>query len=201
MLADVGIVLAGYLVGSIPSGYWLVRLARADDIRRYGSGNIGASNVWRSFGRRLGIAVALADGLKGFVPVAVALGVAGDWVAVLTGAAAMAGHARPLWLRLQKGGKMVATAGGVSLALAPVPALLCIVVWVVVCVLTRYASLASLAAALALPALCVAFGEPLATIVFALAASAAVFVLHRHNMVRLLHGTESRLSLSRAARV
>jgi acyl phosphate:glycerol-3-phosphate acyltransferase len=201
MLGDASVVLVGYLVGSIPSGYWLVRLVRGEDIRRYGSGNIGASNVWRSFGRRLGAAVALMDVLKGFVPVVVALAVAGDWVAVLTGAAAMAGHARPLWLGLRKGGKMVATAGGVSLALAPVPALLCVVVWVLVCALTRYASLASLASAVALPALCVAFGEPLPTVVFALAASGAVIVLHRHNIARLIRGTESRLTLSRAARV
>ena len=201
MLTDVGVVVLGYLVGSIPTGYWLVRLTRGEDVRRHGSGNIGATNVWRSFGRRLGITVALLDALKGFVPVVIALSITSDWVAVLTGAAAMVGHARPLWLGLRKGGKMVATAGGVSLALVPVPALLCLLIWVVVCVATRYASAASLATAVALPILCIAFGEPLPTVVFILVAAAAVIVLHRHNIVRLLHGTESRLTFSRAARV
>jgi glycerol-3-phosphate acyltransferase PlsY len=200
MLADAAVILLGYLVGSIPTGYWLVRVVRHEDVRKHGSGNIGASNVWRVFGRRLGITVALHDVLKGFVPVAIALSMTSDWVAVLTGAAAMAGHARPLWLGLGKGGKMVATAGGVSLALAPIPGLLCLVVWVVVCLTTRYASVASLATAVALPILCVAFGEPLPTVVFTLVAAAAVIVLHRHNIVRLAHGTESRLRLSRAAR-
>ena len=87
--------------------------------------------MWRVYGRWLGVPVALLDVAKGFVPALVGLKVGGEWVGVLAGAAAMLGHARPVWLGFTKGGKMVATAGGVSLALALVPALLCVVVWVV----------------------------------------------------------------------
>ena len=122
MTADVLIVLGGYLLGSIPFGYVLPRLLRGEDVRRHGSGNVGASNVWRAYGPSLGVPVALLDVAKGLVPALVGLRVGGDWVGVLAGAAAMVGHARPVFLRFSKGGKMVATAGGVALALAPLAA-------------------------------------------------------------------------------
>src|SRR4029078_5552667 len=117
--ADVLIVLGGYLLGSIPFGYVLPRLLRGEDVRRHGSGNVGASNVWRAYGPSLGVPVALLGVAKRFVPALVGLEVGGDWVGVLAGAAAMVGHARPVFLRFSKGGKMVATAAGVALLLAP----------------------------------------------------------------------------------
>ena len=92
------IVVGGYLLGSIPFGYVLPRLVRGEDVRGLGSGNVGASNVWRVYGRSLGIPVALLDVAKGFVPAFVGLEVGGDWVGVLAGAAAMVGHARPVFL-------------------------------------------------------------------------------------------------------
>ena len=152
MLADALLVLAGYLVGSIPSGIVVVRLARGEDIRTQGSGNIGASNVWRTYGKSLGIPVAVLDVLKGFVPALAGFLLGGDWVGVLAGAAAMLGHARPVYLGFRKGGKMVATAGGVTLALAPLAALCCLAVWLVTFAVLRYASLASIVTAAALPA-------------------------------------------------
>ncbi len=194
MLADALIVAGGYLIGSIPFGLLLPWLFRREDIRSHGSGNIGASNVFRVYGRWLGVPVALLDIAKGLVPALVGLKVGGEWVGVLAGAAAMLGHARPVWLGFTKGGKMVATAGGVSLALALVPALLCVVVWVVTFALCRYASVASIVTAFALPALCLAFGEPWPTVIFATAAGAAVILLHRQNIRRLLNGTEARFS-------
>jgi glycerol-3-phosphate acyltransferase PlsY len=194
VLADALIVAGGYLIGSIPFGLLLPWLFRRDDIRGHGSGNIGASNVFRVYGRWLGVPVALLDIAKGLVPALIGLEVGGEWVGVLAGAAAMLGHARPVWLGLSKGGKMVATAGGVSLALALVPALLCVVVWLVTFALSRYASVASIVTAFALPALCVAFGEPWPTVIFAATAAAAVILLHRQNIRRLLNGTESRFS-------
>ncbi|RDI76183.1 Tacyl-phosphate glycerol 3-phosphate acyltransferase [Gaiella occulta] len=197
MVTDAVIVVVGYLVGSIPFGVVVVRLARGEDIRAHGSGNIGASNVWRTYGRSLGIPVALLDVVKGLVPALVGLEVGGEWVGVLAGAAAMAGHARPVWLRFAKGGKMVATAGGVSFALAPVAAALCLLVWVATFALFRYASLASLVTAVALPALSLLLGEPWPTVALALAACAGVIVLHRENIRRLLDGSESRFSRSR----
>jgi glycerol-3-phosphate acyltransferase PlsY len=197
-MTELLLAAGGYLVGSIPFGYWLVLLVKGEDIRRQGSGNIGATNVWRTYGRSLGIPVALLDVAKGFVPALVGLAVGGEWAGVLAGAAAMLGHARPVFLRFQKGGKTVATAGGVSFALAPLAALCCLGIWVVAFLLTRYASVASLLTATALPLLCLAFGEPWPTVAFAAAAALAVFFLHRHNIRRLLSGTESRFRFSRA---
>jgi glycerol-3-phosphate acyltransferase PlsY len=200
MIEGLLLALAGYVVGSLPFGYWLPRLVRGDDIRVRGSGNIGASNVFRVYGRSLGIPVAVLDVLKGFVPTLLALQVAGEWAGVATGAAAMLGHARPLFLSFRKGGKMVATAGGVSFALAPAAAAVCLAVWLATFLVTRYASVASLATAVALPLLCFAFGEPWPTVAFAAIACAAVLVMHRQNVRRLVSGTESRFELRRSGR-
>ena len=196
MLENALIIAGGYLVGSIPFGVVVVRLLRGEDIRQQGSGNIGASNVWRTYGRWLGVPVALLDVAKGFVPAFVGLKVGGEWVGVLAGSAAMLGHARPIWLGFRKGGKMVATGGGVTLALAPLAAAIGLLIWLAMFVLFRYASLASLVTAVAVPVLCVVFGEPWPTVIFATVAGLAVIVLHRQNIGRLLHGTESRFSRS-----
>jgi acyl phosphate:glycerol-3-phosphate acyltransferase len=117
---------------------------------------------------------------------------------VLAGGAAMLGHWRPLFLRFQKGGKTVATGGGTFLGAAPVLGLLGVVVWVVVFLLSRYASLASIVAALSLPILAVALGEPWPIIVFGAIAAVGVVLLHRPNIARLRAGTESRFRLRRA---
>ena len=194
MLENGLIIAGGYLVGSIPFGVVVVRLLRGEDIRKQGSGNIGASNVWRSYGRWLGVPVALLDVAKGFVPAYVGLRVGGEWVGVLAGSAAMLGHARPVWLGFTKGGKMVATGGGVAFALAPLAAGICLLLWIATFVLFRYASLASLVTAAALPVLCLVLGEPWPTVAFTAAAGLAVVFLHRQNIGRLLHGTEPRFS-------
>jgi glycerol-3-phosphate acyltransferase PlsY len=194
MTGDALVVVGAYLLGSIPFGYLLPRILRGDDIRRHGSGNIGATNVWRVYGRWLGVPVAVLDVLKGLVPAALGLRLGGDWVGVLAGAAAMLGHARPVYLGFSKGGKMVATAGGVALALAPFAALGCAVVWLAVFALTRYASLASLLAAAALPVLCLALGSSWPVVAFTALAALGVLALHRQNVRRLLRGTEPRFA-------
>jgi acyl phosphate:glycerol-3-phosphate acyltransferase len=199
VLENALIVAGGYLIGSIPFGVVVVKLCRGEDIRKQGSGNIGASNVWRTYGRWLGVPVALLDVAKGFVPALIGVKLGGEWVGVLAGAAAMLGHARPIWLGFSKGGKMVATGGGVVLALAPLAAGICLVVWLATFVLFRYASLASLVAAVALPVFCLLLEEPWATVIFATAASLAVIALHRQNIGRLLHGTESRFTRGSSA--
>lgn len=200
-MRDVLIVAGGYLVGSMPFGYWVVRALRGEDIRTQGSGNIGATNVWRVYGKSLGIPIVLLDVAKGFVPALVGVRLGGETVAVLAGAAAMLGHWRPLFLGLQKGGKTVATAGGVVFALAPLAATVCLGVWILTFLITRYSSVASIVTAVALPFLAAVLGEPWQTIVFAALACAAVVLLHRHNIRRLANGTESRFSFSRTARV
>jgi glycerol-3-phosphate acyltransferase PlsY len=185
-------VAAAYLVGSVPFGYWLVRATKHVDIRTVGSGNIGASNVWRLYGWRYGVAVMLFDIAKGLVPALVATQVIGALAGVLAGAAAMVGHARPLFLGFAKGGKSVATAGGAFLGVAPVVGLVCASIWIVVFAATRYASVASVLATSALPFLAWGFGEPWPVIAFGAAAAGVVVVLHRQNIRRLVAGTESR---------
>ncbi|MDQ3671396.1 MAG: glycerol-3-phosphate 1-O-acyltransferase PlsY [Actinomycetota bacterium] len=195
-MIEAAAILGGYLLGSLTFGYWLPRVFRHEDIRAQGSGNVGASNVFRVYGRRLGTAVALLDLGKGLAAALLGVWAGGALIGVLAGAAAMVGHARPIFLRFERGGKMVATAAGAFLALAPIAALGCFGVWLAVFVLTRYASLASIAAALALIVLVLVIGYPWPVIAFAVTGAAAVILLHRHNIRRLLGGTEHRFELS-----
>jgi glycerol-3-phosphate acyltransferase PlsY len=193
-------VVAGYLAGSLPFGYWVARAFAGVDIRTRGSGNIGASNVWREIGPGYGLAVAFLDALKGFVPAFVTAIELGHGWAVAAGAAAMVGHSRPLFLWFARGGKMVATCGGAFLGVAPLVGGIAAAVWIVVFALCRYASVASIAAAIALPVATVLLDEPWPVIAFAVAASLAVLVLHRANIRRLRAGTESRIRFRRTAR-
>jgi acyl phosphate:glycerol-3-phosphate acyltransferase len=193
------LVLAGYVLGSMPWGYWLVRLVKRDDIRRHGSGNIGGTNVWRAYGWRLGLPVVVLDTLKGFAPALAGSLVVSDLAGVLAGAGAMLGHWRPLFLRWQRGGKMVATCGGAFLGVAPVVGGVGAAVWIAVFLLFRYASLASMLAAVSLPIAAALLGESWPVVIFAAAAAAAVIVLHRANIARLRRGTENRFSFRRAA--
>jgi glycerol-3-phosphate acyltransferase PlsY len=190
-------VLVGYLAGSIPTGYWLVRLLKHEDIRQVGSGNIGATNVWRTYGARYGVPVMLADTLKGFVPALLATHYAGPLAGVLAGGAAMLGHWRPLFMGFARGGKAVATCGGAFLAVAPVVGGIGLLVWILTFALFRYASVASIVAALSLPVAAVVLEEPWPVIVFAALAALAVLVLHRANINRLRAGTETRFRFRR----
>jgi glycerol-3-phosphate acyltransferase PlsY len=177
-----------------------VRIFKHEDIRRSGSGNIGATNVWRTYGRRLGVPVVLLDMVKGFVPALVGVLLVSHLCGIVAGAAAMLGHSRPLFLRFEKGGKMVATSGGVFFGLAIWVALTALGVWIVAFLLSRYASLASIAAAITLPVAAVAYGYPTSVVVFAALAAAAVVFLHRANLRRLRAGTENRFHFRRTAR-
>jgi glycerol-3-phosphate acyltransferase PlsY len=187
-----GLVAAGYVAGSMPWGYWLVRIFRGEDIRTQGSGNIGASNVWRVHGRRLGLPAVLLDIAKGLVPALVATELVGHGGGVLAGAAAMVGHWRPLFLGFRRGGKMVATTGGAFLGVAPLVGFTGVGVWLVVFGLTRYASVASMTSALSLVLWAWLLGYPWPVLVFAACASVGVVLLHRANIGRLLRGEENR---------
>jgi acyl phosphate:glycerol-3-phosphate acyltransferase len=193
------LVVAGYVLGSMPWGYWLVRLVKHEDIRKQGSGNIGGTNVWRVYGWRLGLPVVLLDTAKGFVPAFVATLTVDHLAGVLAGGAAMLGHWRPMFLRWQRGGKVVATTGGAFLGVAPVVGGIGAGVWIAVFLLFRYASLASILAALSLPLAAVLLDEPWPVIAFAAIAAAAVVVLHRANIARLRAGTENRFKFRRRA--
>ena len=191
------VVLGGYLLGSMPFGYWLVRLVKGEDIRRAGSGSIGASNVWRTYGRWYGIPVVLLDIAKGFVPALVGTILVGELTGALAGGLAMLGHWRPLFLRFQKGGKAVATAAGTLFGIATLLGLIAMGLWLTTFLVTRYTSVASIVVATALPFAALGLGQPWPVVVFAVAAAVAVLLLHRPNLARLRAGTESRFRLRR----
>jgi len=175
----------------------VVRVVRGEDIRRHGSGNIGATNVWRLYGRGLGLLVALLDVAKGFVPVLVATLMHGHLAGALTGGAAILGHWRPLFLGFQRGGKVVATCGGAFLGLAPFVGLVSAAIWIAIFLVTRYASVSSMIAACSLPVLSLVLGEPWPVVAFSFGAALAVLLLHRPNLARLRAGTEKRVQLRR----
>jgi acyl-phosphate glycerol 3-phosphate acyltransferase len=198
-------VLISYLVGAVPFGY-LIAKANGVDILRQGSGNIGATNVSRVLGRRLGILVFLLDFLKGAVPAAVGIWLdehAGlelppSTVGVGAGLAAILGHMFPIYLRF-RGGKGVATGAGIVAILLPIPLLAALSVWIVALITTRYVSLASILAAVSLVLMRMGLvNHPFAVenailTLFCLLATLLVIVRHRANLLRLIHGTENRV--------
>lgn len=191
-----------YLAGSVPSAHIAGRL-RGIDLRRHGSGNLGATNVARVLGWKTGLAVFCVDVLKGALPVALLPNVIAsprpDLWAVVCGAAAILGHVRPVFLLGKGGGKGVATAAGVFLALAWLPLLISQLVFFLVIGTTRYMSLASLSAALTLPVAILAVTRNPASPVFVASIPIVVFVFytHRSNIARLRRGEEPRFSLAR----
>lgn len=190
-------VLLSYLSGSIPFAAIAGKL-RGVDLRKHGSGNLGATNVFRVLGWKIGVLVFLADALKGALPVyylpprIVSPRDPILW-AIACGVAAIAGHVRPIFLKLRKGGKGVATAAGVFFALAPIPMAVTFVVFVVVVLATGYVSLGSMISAVVLPTfLLVTLG--LRSPLFVVSAVIALFVFwtHRSNIGRLRRGEEHR---------
>lgn len=197
------LIAAGYLAGSVPTGYWLVRALKGVDIRAIGSGTIGATNAARAFeggAARLAMLVSVMaiDAAKGFAPTYAAMEISGAAAGVATGSAALLGNYRPVFLRFQRGGKIVATGGGVLFGLAPKAAAIGAGLWLLVALVTRYSSLASLTVAALMPVLEVLTGRPWEVVAFTIVVAVAIFVLHRENIGRLLHGTEHRLSFRRA---
>jgi glycerol-3-phosphate acyltransferase PlsY len=197
VIADVLVVAAGYILGSMPWGLWLPRALLGVDIRTMGSGNPGATNVWRVLGFRWGLPVALLDIAKGLAAALLGRWVSGDLVAVLAGFAAMAGHWRPLFLHWRKGGKMVATTGGVGLGLATFASLAAAGVWIAVFLVTRYASVASMVSAATLPLFALLFGASWPIVTFTVVAAVGIVLLHKANIARLFRGTENRFELRR----
>ena len=196
-MAFAAVVVLGYLLGSCPWGYWLVRLIKHEDIRKVGSGNIGATNVLRTYGWSLGAPVVLLDMMKGFAPALLGMLFVSHFAGICAGAAAMLGHWRPLFLRFAKGGKMVATCGGAFLGVAPLVGGVAAGVWIVVFLALRYASVSSIAAAASLPLWSWLLGYPWPVIAFGGAAGIGVLFLHRANLGRLWRGEENRSTLWR----
>lgn len=194
----------GYLLGSCPNGY-LVSRARGIDIRQHGSGNIGATNVLRVLGKKWGYLVFALDALKGFAAVRIAFAIGSasligdtqrDLVGIVAGLACILGHTFPVWLGF-RGGKGVATSAGVLLGLMPIAVFSVLAVWLLLFQITKYVSVASIGAALALPLFVIAYlrfgmltGASL--LPFSILIGGVVVWRHRSNMQRLLQGKEQR---------
>jgi acyl phosphate:glycerol-3-phosphate acyltransferase len=198
------LLLAGYLLGSIPSAYLAGRIAGID-IRQVGSGNVGATNVTRTLGKRFGYPVFAVDFLKGVAAVAISIlifnrtqpsGISREFCGVIAGSSSVIGHSFPVWLGF-KGGKGVATSAGVIFALVPLAAVAMAVVWIATFQITRYVSLASIAAVIALPivtGVMLFFGRLDAPVLlyFSICLAMIVIIRHRSNLSRLASGTEPR---------
>lgn len=210
------VALAAYLLGSIPTGY-LVARAKGVDIRTVGSGNIGATNVFRILGKPAGIFVLLMDALKGFAAVALVMnfyhelndvlpkvftveGITNPQVIVgfgiVAGLFAVLGHNYTCWLHF-KGGKGIATSAGVLTALVPWALLIILAVWIVLFALTRYVSVGSLASAAVLPFATWFTTQSILLTVVTSAMSALAIYKHKGNIQRLLAGTESRINFKK----
>ena len=187
------IVIVAYLIGSVPFALLLARRWGAADLRRIGSGNLGAANVLRASGVKAGVLVAVLDITKGAVSVMLAQRFADHAAApAAAGLAAIVGHIYPVWLRF-RGGKGVATACGVFSVLTPFAIPPALGIFVVAVWLTRYISLGSMLASVALPPIAYATGSPAPAVASAFVASAIIVFRHRSNLVRLRTGTERRI--------
>ena len=206
LVMALGVSLVGYLFGSLPTGHLVGRFLGVD-ISKHGSGNIGATNVLRVLGRRWGYFVFFIDTLKGFLAVRAAfylvqiakIGVERiELVGILAAVTCILGHTFPIWLRF-KGGKGVATSAGALLGLMPTAIVAIFFVWLIIFQLTRYVSLASIGAAVALPAvvgilILRKFVTDTALLYFSVLIAGVVIWRHRSNLKRLINGTERRFS-------
>lgn len=199
-------IIMAYLLGSLPAAVWLGKLLRGLDVREHGSGNAGATNAMRVLGPKIGLAVLLIDALKGIAAVSLAAfireGFASEELYVVfqlfLGAVAIAGHVLPIFASF-KGGKGIATLVGIVFILFPEAFMICFGVFLVVFLSTRYVSLASLAASIALPIIVIFINEVtlLPKVIFAVAVALFVPVIHINNIRRLLQGKENRISFRR----
>ena len=181
----------GYLIGSIPFGLILTKLAGAGDIRALGSGNIGATNVLRTGRKGLAVATLVGDMLKGTFAVLIMNWLDGTDAALVAGLGAVLGHVFPVWLRF-KGGKGVATYIGVLIAVSWPVALAFGAIWTTIAALTRYSSLSALVASTLTPAMLWFFVDGKSMLLFAIL-TALVWIMHRGNIARLLQGTEGKI--------
>ena len=192
------VLVISYLLGSIPVGYWAGRM-RGVDVRRYGSGNIGMTNVTRVLGPAAGLTVLLGDVAKGALAAWLGYRVGGPNLAALAGLAAVAGHNWSLFLG-GRGGRGVATSAGAILALAPAVAVSAVGVWAVAVLSTRYVSVASILAGFSAPVFMLLYRQPPAYAWFGLAIAGLILLQHRPNLRRLREGKEFRLGSGKGRR-
>lgn len=202
-MAYIAAGVGAYIVGSIPTGFLMAK-AKGIDIRTVGSGNIGATNVFRVLGKRAGIFVLLFDAMKGFGPVfwlaplcyGLADGADLEWLRITSGICAILGHVFSCWLRF-KGGKGIATSAGAFLALTAMPMGIALLTWIVFFALSRYVSLASIAAAVALPVATWLLDFSVQMSIITTVIGALAIYKHKANIQRLLAGTENRVGIQK----
>jgi acyl phosphate:glycerol-3-phosphate acyltransferase len=185
-------ILIGYLIGSLPIGYLVTQGTRGIDLRRAGSGNVGAANVYRTSGLGIAIGVMLADAGKGAAAVLLGSAAAGSIAPMAAGVAAVVGHVYPVWLGF-RGGKGVATASGVFSVLSPLPTAIAAVAFVLTVYRSRFVSLGSIVATLVLPIVEWLTPGPQAVDIGATIVAAVILFRHRGNMARLWSRTERAL--------
>jgi len=187
-----GILILSYLLGAIPNGLIFGKLIWKKDLRRFGSGNIGATNAWRVIGKQAGILIFLLDFLKGALSVVLAkIFVGSALVMVAAGLLAILGHTFSIFLKL-RGGKGVATGLGVIAMMMPKVTAIIFLTWLVIFLVTRYVSVASIIAAALTPILAIFFAEPIEFIIFGVLAAAFIIFRHKENISRLKQGRENR---------
>jgi glycerol-3-phosphate acyltransferase PlsY len=183
-----------YIVGSIPFGLVVGKVFYGVDVRQHGSGNVGTTNVYRVLGKKAGTVVMICDILKGYVPAAIAAALFTPWAAIFVAAAPVLGHIYSIFLK-GRGGKGIATGAGVVLALVPLAFAIIFATWIVLILVTRYVSVASLVAAFLVPVLTIAFDEPLPYKIAGVLVALLVWWAHRGNIKRLLAREEHRVRL------
>jgi glycerol-3-phosphate acyltransferase PlsY len=212
MLQIILIIIISYIIGSIPTAIIAGKLLRNIDIREYGSGNAGATNVFRVLGWKAGLIVLLIDIFKGFAPVYWLVSLIPDasitadsriYYQIIIGISAIAGHIWTIFAGF-RGGKGVGTAAGVFLGLEPLPVLVCLIVFIILVIKTRYVSLGSITAAVLLPIILflkkyfLHFDVPIAMIILSILLAGLILLTHKENIRRLIQGKENKLSFSKS---
>lgn len=192
-MQEILLVILCYLIGSVPFSYIFSRLLGGVDIRSKGSGNVGATNVLRNLGVKAAILAFIGDLFKGFITTWIAFTWGGPLLVFLCPAAAMIGHCYPIFLKF-KGGKAVATAGGIALYISPLIFVILILIFSAVVLFSRYVSLGSLIVAVLLPILALFFDLNIEIIILFFFAASLVIYKHKENINRLRNGTESKIS-------
>jgi acyl phosphate:glycerol-3-phosphate acyltransferase len=188
-LAWILLIVFGYLLGSIPTGYLIVKLKSGKDVRKVGSGNVGSTNTIRAAGKMTGGIVFVLDVAKGVIPTLIGLLTVGFELAAFAGLAAVIGHLWPVFLKFS-GGKGVASGFGVALVLEPIVALICITIWLIFAIITGYVSLASCIATALVAILAFITPMPLLSVLALFIMAALITWRHRENFQKIKNGTE-----------
>ncbi|MBM6832420.1 glycerol-3-phosphate 1-O-acyltransferase PlsY [Megamonas hypermegale] len=193
MLSYIIVILCSYIIGSIPSGLILGKTFWNVDLREHGSKNIGATNAWRTLGKLPGFIVFVADLLKGMIGVYLGMLLVGTSTAMIIGGiVAIIGHSLSLFLKF-KGGKGVATGLGVIIMLMPTVSAIVFIIWLVIVMISKYVSLASIIAAICVPIFAFILGMPFEFVAFGVVAALFVIYRHKSNIGRLMNGTENKI--------